>query len=188
MICSLCRTRDARGAGVPPWTSSCPVCCGTKHLVQNVPATVSISSPQKGASGRRHIASTRAQSRVRRAVRAGLQRASVSTVFLVTTFLLRTTIRGSNRSIDARRRRGRRRGGRLENGIAGVVYEHRPASLPADRLATSLKEQLAIAGLVLRRQALRVRIAPACTKRSTCPCSVRTRPRMRRWRSPPWSR
>lgn len=60
-----------------------------------------------------------------------------------------------------------------ETAVRGVIYEHRPASLPADRLATALKPVLAEAGknlgtaferdaaVVLRRVAESVRDARA---------------------------
>ncbi len=36
--------------------------------------------------------------------------------------------------------------GTFETAVRGVIYEHRPAALPADRLATALKPVLAEAG------------------------------------------
>lgn len=148
VICTLCGERRARRACPALGNQICPVCCGTKRLVQ-------IQCPSGCAylaAAREHppAATVRQHQRdfglVVQFMRDFNQRQS-QLFFLVNTFLQRYNppemqalidddVAGAAAALAAT----------FETASRGVIYEHRPASLPADRLATALKPVLMEAG------------------------------------------
>jgi hypothetical protein len=148
VICPLCGERRARRGCPALGKQICSVCCGTKRLVEiQCPADCPYL-----ASAREHPAAAvvRQQQRditlVAQLVRDFNDRQS-QLFFVLTTFLLRYESRELQPIIDADVAEGAAAvAGTFETAARGVIYEHRPASLPADRLATAIKAMLAEAG------------------------------------------
>ncbi len=148
MVCPLCGTRKAR-RGCPAVNAQiCAVCCGTKRLVQ-------IQCPPDCAwlaSARDHPPAVAVRQQQRDVgllvnfMRDFSERQS-HLFFLVNTFIrgyqpaeLQSLIDDDvAEAMDAL-------AATYETSVRGVIYEHRPASLPADRLATALKPVLVEAG------------------------------------------
>jgi hypothetical protein len=148
VICPLCRSRKARRACPAVGEQICPVCCGTKRLTQiQCPADCAYL-----AAAREHPAAAvvRQQQRdvalVMQFVRDFTERQAKLFQFIAT-FLKRyeppelqplvdDDVAEAAASIAAT----------FETAARGVIYDHRPASLPADRLAHALKPVLAEAG------------------------------------------
>ena len=141
MICPLCGTRRARRSCPAVGQQICAVCCGTKRLVQiQCPADCAYL-----ASAREHPAAVvvRQQHRdvscVAQSIRDFSDRQS-DLFFLITTTLvaykppeLQPIIDDDVAdAMDAM-------AGTLETAARGVIYDHRPASLPAERLVVMLK-------------------------------------------------
>jgi len=148
VICPLCGERRARRACPALGKQICSVCCGTKRLVEiQCPADCPYL-----ASAREHPAAAvvRQQQRditlVAQFVRDFNDRQS--RLFLVlTTFLLQYESPALQPIIDDDVAEAAAAvAGTFETASRGVIYEHRPASLPADRLATAIKTMLAEAG------------------------------------------
>jgi hypothetical protein len=148
VVCPLCGTRRAR-RGCPALSQQiCAVCCGTKRLVQ-------IQCPSDCAwlaSAREHppAALVRQQQRdvglLVQFMRDFSQRQS-QLFFLINTFLVRYEPPELQELIDADvAEASAALAGTFETAARGVIYEHRPASLPAERLAAALKTVLAEAG------------------------------------------
>ena len=148
MICPLCGQRKARRACPALNKQICAVCCGTKRLVQ-------IQCPSDCvylASSREHPAAAvvRQQQRdvglVVQFMRDLNQRQS-QILFVVTTFLVRYEPPELQPLIDDDvAEAAAALAATLETSSRGVIYEHRPASLPAERLMSALKPLLAEAG------------------------------------------
>lgn len=148
VICTLCGERRARRACPALGNQICPVCCGTKRVVQ-------IQCPSDCAylaSAREHppAATVRQHQRdfglVVQFMRDFNQRQS-QLFFLVNTFLQRYNPPEMQALIDDDvAEAAAALAATFETASRGVIYEHRPASLPADRLATALKPVLAEAG------------------------------------------
>lgn len=148
MICPLCGTRRAR-RGCPALSKQiCAVCCGTKRLTQ-------IQCPSDCAylaSAREHppAAAIRQQQRdvglLAQFMRDFNQRQS-QLFFLMATFLARYEPLELQPLIDDDvREAAAALAATLETASRGVIYEHRPASLSAERLMSALKPLLAEAG------------------------------------------
>ncbi len=148
VICSLCGTRRARRGCPALGQQICAVCCGTKRLVQ-------IQCPSDCtwlASAREHppAALVRQQQRdiglLVQFMRDFSQRQSQIFV-LINTFLVRYEPPELQGLIDDDLAQAASAlAGTFETAARGVIYEHRPASLPAERLASALKPVLAEAG------------------------------------------
>jgi hypothetical protein len=148
VVCPLCRQRKARRSCPALGHQICAVCCGTKRLVE-------IACPSDCpylASAREHppAAALRQQqddlSAVVRAMRDLNERQS-RLFFMALRFLARyeppalhalrdDDIADAMAALAAT----------FETAARGVIYEHRPGSLPAERLAAALAPVLAEAG------------------------------------------
>ena len=148
MVCPLCGTRRAR-RGCPALDKQiCSVCCGTKRLVQ-------ISCPSDCtwlASAREHPPATivRQQQRdlglLARFMRDLSERQS-QLFFLVATFLARYQAPDLHAPIDDDVAEGLGSlAATFETASRGLIYDHRPASVLAERLTSALKPVLSEAG------------------------------------------
>ena len=148
MVCPLCGTRRAR-RGCPALSQQiCAVCCGTKRLVQ-------IQCPTGCAwlaSAREHppAAIVRQQQRdvglLVECMRDFSERQS-QVFFLISTFLARYQPPELQSLIDEDVVEAvAALAATFETASRGVIYEHRPASLPAERLTSELKPLLIEAG------------------------------------------
>jgi hypothetical protein len=148
VICPLCGLRKARRACPALNKQICAVCCGTKRLVQ-------IQCPPDCvylAASREHPAAAvvRQQQRdvglVVHLMRDLNQRQS-QIFLLVNTFLVRYEPPELQPLIDDDvAEAAAALAATLETSARGVIYEHRPASLPGERLMSALKPLLAEAG------------------------------------------
>jgi hypothetical protein len=148
MVCPLCGTRRARRGCPAVGHQICAVCCGTKRLVQ-------IDCPSDCpylATAREHPASVTVR-RERRDVDLllhhlrDLSERQSQLFFLISTFLLRYEPPEFHALVDDDvSEAAAALAGTFETATRGVIYEHRPAALPAERLATSLKALIAEAG------------------------------------------
>ena len=148
VVCPLCGTRKARRGCPAVGQQICAVCCGTKRLVQ-------IQCPPDCtwlASARDHPPAVIVRQQQRdlgllvNFMRDFNERQS-QLFFLINTFitsyqpaelqsLLDDDVVEAMEALAAT----------YETSVRGVIYDHRPASLPADRLAAAIKPVLAEAG------------------------------------------
>jgi len=148
VLCPLCGTRRARRSCPALGKQICAICCGTKRLVEiNCPA----DCPYLG-NAREHppAAVVRQQQRdmsvLAQFMRDFSQRQS-QLFFLVATFLARYQPPELQPLIDEDvREAAAALAATFETASRGVIYEHRPASLSAERLVNALKPLLAEAG------------------------------------------
>jgi hypothetical protein len=148
VICPLCGTRRARRGCPAVGRAICAICCGTKRLVQiQCPADCPYL-----ASARDHpaAAAIRQQQRdvalLTHCVRDFNQRQS-QLFLMINTFLHRYSSPQLHPLIDDDvAEAAAALAGTFETAARGVIYEHRPAALPAGRLASALKPLLAEAG------------------------------------------
>ena len=148
MICPLCGTRKARRGCPAVGRQICAVCCGTKRLVQ-------IRCPSDCtwlASAREHPAATVVRQQqhdlglLLQFMRDFNQRQS-QLFFLVNTFVTNYQPPELQSLVDDDvAEAAEALAATYETAARGVIYEHRPASLPAERLVTALKPVLAEAG------------------------------------------
>jgi len=148
VLCPLCGVRRAR-RGCPALDKQiCAVCCGTKRLVQ-------IQCPSDCtwlASAREHppaIVVRRQQRDVGVLVQAtrDFNERQTQIFVLITTFLLHYAPPDLHALIDDDvAEAAAALAATFETAARGVIYEHRPASLPAERLSTELRQVLAEAG------------------------------------------
>jgi hypothetical protein len=148
MVCELCGARRAKRACPALDQRICPVCCGTKRLVEiDCPSDCTYLT-----TAREHppaMARRREQRDLERLVRSlrDLNERQSRLFLLVGSFLtgyqppelhtlLDTDVAEAAAAVAAT----------LETAARGVIYEHRPASLPAERLATAIRNLLAEAG------------------------------------------
>jgi hypothetical protein len=148
VVCPLCGTRRAR-RGCPALDKQiCAVCCGTKRLVQ-------IRCPTDCAwlaTAREHPPATLVRQRQRdvgvlsRILRDLNERQS-QLLFLVATFLTRYQPAELHAPIDddVAEALGSLAAS-FETASRGLIYDHRPASVLAERLATALRPVLEEAG------------------------------------------
>jgi hypothetical protein len=148
VICPLCGTRRARRGCPALGQHICAVCCGTKRLTQ-IPCP---SDCTWLASAREHppAAFVRQQQRdvglLVQFMRDFSQRQS-QLFFLVTAFLVKYQPAELQPLIDEDvSEAANALAGTFETASRGVIYEHRPASLPAERLAAALRPAVAEAG------------------------------------------
>jgi hypothetical protein len=148
VICPLCGVRKAR-RGCPALNQQiCAVCCGTKRIVE-IPCPTDCTWL---ASAREHPPAIAVrQQRQDLGLLVGFMRdfnrRQSQLFFLVNTFIneyrpseLQTVVdEDVADAVDAL-------ASTYETASRGVIYEHRPASLPAERLLTALKPVVAEAG------------------------------------------
>ena len=148
MVCPLCGTRKARRGCPAVGRQICAVCCGTKRLVE-------IQCPSDCAwlaSAREHPAAVTVRQQQRdvallvQFVRDFNERQS-RLFFLVATFLAAYQPPELQRTVDAGvADAAGALAATFETASRGVIYDHRAASLPAERLVSALKPVLAEAG------------------------------------------
>lgn len=148
MVCPLCGVRKARRGCPAVGQQICAVCCGTKRLVQ-------IQCPSDCAwlaGAREHPPAVAVRQQQRdlgllvNFMRDFSERQS-HLFFLVNTFVVGYQPAELQAVIDDDiAEAADALAATYETAVRGVIYEHRPASLPADRLATALKPVLAEAG------------------------------------------
>ena len=148
MLCPLCRQRSARRGCPALGYQICAVCCGTKRLTEiRCPSDCSYL-----ASAREHppAATIRRQQHdletLVQLVRDFSER-QTQLFFLIASFLVRYQPQELHALIDADvTDAARALASTFETSARGVIYDHRPASLPAERLAVALKPVLQEAG------------------------------------------
>ena len=153
MICPLCGLRKARRGCPALGKQICAFCCGTKRLVE-------IQCPSDCpwlASAREHppaVVVRRQQRDLGLLVQfmRDLSERQSQLFFLVNTFLVQYAAEAAIGSLASAIRDEdvseamTALASTFETASRGVIYEHRPASLPAERLMTALKPVLAEAG------------------------------------------
>ena len=144
MTCPLCQTRRARRACPALGQDICPVCCGTKRLVE-------IRCPSDCgylATAREHppaVSVRQQQSDIRTVLPAlrDLSERQTRLFFFIASEMARHQPDGLHALIDADLQDA---AGSLaatyETAARGVIYEHRPTGLAAQRLATALGARL----------------------------------------------
>jgi len=148
VLCPLCKARRAKRACPAIGQQICAVCCGTKRLVQ-------IQCPGDCAylaTAREHPAAivVRQHQRdvgfVMQSVRDFSERQS-QLFLLIATFLVKYESPELHPLIDDDVSEAMRAlASTYETSVRGVIYDHRPASLPAQRVVSALKPLLADAG------------------------------------------
>lgn len=148
MVCPLCKQRRARRACPALGQHICAVCCGTKRLVEiECPADCSYL-----ASAQEHPAAVTVRQRQRdwntavHLMRDFNERQS-QLFSLVASSLVQYKPLELHRIVDEDvGDAAAALAATFETASRGVIYEHRPSSLPAERLAAALKAVLAEAG------------------------------------------
>jgi len=148
VICPLCGVRRAKRSCPGVGQQICPVCCGTKRLIEiNCPADCVYL-----ASAREHPPAVAVRQQQRDVgllvqVMRDLTERQAQLFFLTATAIvaykapeLQSLV--DDDVIDAVAALA----GTFETAARGVIYEHRPASLAAGRLADALKQIVAEAG------------------------------------------
>jgi hypothetical protein len=148
VVCPLCGQRRVRRDCPALGQHICAICCGTKRLVQiECPSTCTYLS-----AAREHPPAAvvrRKQRDLERLVPPlrDLSERQSQLCFALTTFLARYSGPEFLPLTDADvAEAAAALAATLETSARGVIYEHRPASLPAERLATSLRPLLTEAG------------------------------------------
>jgi hypothetical protein len=145
VVCPLCGVRKARRACPALGKHICAVCCGTKRLVQ-------IQCPPDCAyltTAREHPAAPVVRQQQRDLgllvqFMRDLNDAQSQLFFLLSSFLIRYEPPELQPLIDDDvAEAAAALAATLETSSRGVIYEHRPASLPAERLLNALKPVLA---------------------------------------------
>jgi hypothetical protein len=148
VVCPLCGQRKAR-RGCPALDKQiCAVCCGTKRLVQiECPpdcaylAVAREHPPAAVVRQQQHDLALLVQ------FMRDLNQRQSQLFFLMTTFLVRYQPPELQPLLDDDvAEAAGALAGTLETASRGVIYEHRPASLPAERLMSAMKPVLAEAG------------------------------------------
>lgn len=142
--CPSCGQRKGRRACPALGTVICPVCCGTKRLVK-------IACPETCVylgTARSHPAAVvrKQQDKDVAAVLPALQRLTErqhQLFFLFHTAIARHTPEGLARPLDIDvAEAAAATAATLETAARGVIYEHAPSTLPAQRLAAELRTML----------------------------------------------
>src|SRR4029077_707727 len=145
MTCPICHTRKPRRACPALHQTICPVCCGTKRLTE-------IQCPDDCVyltSAREHpAAGVKRQQEHDVAILLpkleGLTERQHQLFFLFQSLIARHTPEGFTRLLDDDVAAAAAAvASTCETEARGVIYEHTPASLPAQRLATEMKAMLA---------------------------------------------
>jgi hypothetical protein len=148
VVCPLCGNRRARRGCPAVGQQICAVCCGTKRLVE-------INCPSDCvwlASAREHppAAAVRQQQRDRSLLMPlmlDFTERQAELFFLVASFIVRYEPPELHPLFDEDVAEGvGALGSTFETASRGVIYEHRAASLPAERLSAALKPALAEMG------------------------------------------
>lgn len=148
MICPLCGTRKARRRCPAVGQQICAVCCGTKRLVE-------IACPADCpwlASAREHPPAVIVRQQQRDLgllvqFMRDLNRRQSQLFFLINTFVNGYQPQDLHAPIDEDViEAADALAATYETASRGVIYEHRPQSLPAERLLMALKPLLADAG------------------------------------------
>ena len=148
MVCPLCETRKARRACPALNQQICAVCCGTKRLVE-------IDCPADCvwlASAREHPPAVVVRQQQRDLgllvqFMRDLNRRQSQLFFLVNSFVNEYQPESLHSLVDADiADAADALAATYETAARGVIYEHRPQSLPADRLVAAIKPLLAEAG------------------------------------------
>jgi hypothetical protein len=148
VVCPLCGNRRARRGCPAVGQQICAVCCGTKRLVEiNCPADCVWL-----ASSREHppAAAVRQQQRDRSLLMPlmlDFTERQAELFFLVASFIVRYEPPELHPLVDEDVAAGvGALASTFETASRGVIYEHRAASLPAERLSAALKPALAEMG------------------------------------------
>jgi hypothetical protein len=148
VVCPLCETRKARRACPALNQQICAVCCGTKRLVE-------IDCPADCvwlASAREHPPAVVVRQQQRDLgllvqFMRDLNRRQSQLFFLVNSFVNEYQPESLHSLVDADiADAADALAATYETAARGVIYEHRPQSLPADRLVAAIKPLLAEAG------------------------------------------
>ena len=148
VVCPRCGTRRARRGCPALGQQICAVCCGTKRLVQ-IPCPADCAYL---ATAREHppAVAVRQQQQDVELLMHGMRDLSErqsQLFFLINDFLQRYEPPELHSLIDDDVIEGvAALAGTFETAARGVIYDHRPAALPADRLATTLKPLIVEAG------------------------------------------
>ena len=148
VVCPLCGTRKAR-RGCPALDKQiCPICCGTKRLVE-IPCPADCAWL---ASAREHPPAVFVRQQQRDLTQLvqfmrDLDRRQSQLFFLINTFIKEYQPPDLHAPVDDDVvEAADALAATYETAARGVIYEHRAQSLPAERLATALKPLLADAG------------------------------------------
>lgn len=141
MSCPLCGTRRARRGCPAVGQQICAVCCGTKRLLEiQCPADCPYLATAREHPPAAAIRRERHDVDVLLPHLRDLSERQSELFFLLSAFLIRyeppefQTL-GDDDVADA----AAALAGTFETAARGVIYEHRPASLPAERLVTAMK-------------------------------------------------
>ena len=148
VVCPLCGQRRARRACPALGHEICAVCCGTKRKVEiNCPddcvyLKTSQAHPPAVVQRRRERDLSLLVPTL-----AGLTERQTEIFFVIATFLIGYRPDGFQRLADADvAEAASALAATFETALKGVIYEHRPASLPAQRLMSDLRKFLADVG------------------------------------------
>jgi hypothetical protein len=148
VVCPLCGNRRARRGCPAVGQQICPVCCGTKRLVEiNCPADCVWL-----ASAREHPPAARLRQRERdrgllMPLMIDFSERQVQLFFLLANFIARYEPPELQPLFDEDVEQGvGALASTYETASRGVIYEHRASSLPAERFANALKPVLAEMG------------------------------------------
>jgi hypothetical protein len=145
MACPLCQTRKAKRSCPALGRSICTVCCGTKRLVEiNCPS----DCPHLAASREHPAAVVRRQQEVDVAAilpsMEGLTERQHQLFFLFQSVIAKSRPEGLARLTDEDVAEAVAAcAATIETAAKGVLYEHSPATLPAQKLAGELRGLLA---------------------------------------------
>lgn len=148
MVCTLCRTRKARRACPALGKDICPVCCGTKRLIEIAcpPDCIYLETAQKHPAA----AVKRQQERDLAVLMAALGRVSevqLQLFFLLHTFISRFKPAAIGRVVDADvAHAAGALAASFETAGRGVLYDHQAASVVGEELRRELKTFLAEVG------------------------------------------
>jgi hypothetical protein len=148
VICPVCRQRKGRRACPALNDQICAICCGTKRLVEircpaDCPylATAREHPPAVAVRQQRHDLGLLVE------FLQDLNTRQSQLFFLVATLIARYRSSDLESIVDDDvAQAAGTLAATFETAARGVIYEHRPASIPAARLATTLKTALAEAG------------------------------------------
>ena len=148
VVCPLCGLRKARRACPAVGKQICAVCCGTKRLVQiQCPADCVYLATARDHPPAAHVRRQQHDLSLLVHFMRDLNERQSQLFFLVNTFLIQYQPPELQPLIDDDvAETGAALAATLETSTRGVIYEHRPASLPAERLMNALKPVLAQAG------------------------------------------
>jgi hypothetical protein len=148
VVCPLCGIRRARRSCPAVGQQICAICCGTKRLTQ-------IACPSDCAwlvSAREHPAAAVVKQQQRDGalmmqVMRDFDERQAQLFLLINSFLLRYQVPELQPLVDDDVAEAMAAlAATYETAARGLIYEHRPASLPAERLVTALKPILAKVG------------------------------------------